>query len=305
MQNVKEKATSVGVENSGEQPRYRKQSKFKEVWKQYKKNKGAMIGLILLSIIVTVAVVSNFVFDYNVDIAGMNASQRLLFPSLAHPFGTDHMGRSILARVCYGAKYSLIIGFSAVAISLVFGMIIGSVAGYYGGKVETIIMRIVELFLMVPSILLVIIFVVVFGTSITNLIVAMGCATIPHFARNARASVLTVRGSEYVEAAKAVGATDMQIIFKHIIPNSFSPVLVQAAARLATAIIDAAAFSFLGLGVPAPLPEWGAMLSDARQYLREYPYLTIVPGLAVMLTVFSVNLIGDGLRDALDPKLKR
>ena len=215
------------------------------------------------------------------------------------------MGRDVLARVCYGARYSLLIGFAAVAISLVFGTLIGSIAGYYGGKIETIIMRVVELFLMIPSILMVIIFVSVFGTTLNNLIIALGASTIPHFARNARASVMTVRNNEYVEAAKAVGAKDFKIIFGHVLPNAFSPTLVQATTRLASCIIDAAAFSFLGLGVPAPLPEWGAMLSDARQFLRECPNLTIAPGVAIMLTVFAVNLIGDGLRDALDPKLKR
>ena len=301
MQKMKEKVAQNGMGATGD-IQYKKQSKLKEVWRQFKKNKGAVCGLILLVVIITIAIAANFVWDY-ADIVGMNSSQRMLKPSFQHPFGTDHMGRDVLARVCYGARYSLIIGFAAVAISLVFGTIIGAIAGYYGGKIETVIMRIVELFLMIPAILLVIIFVSVFGATLPNLIIALGASTIPHFARNARASVMTVRNNEYVEAAKAVGAKDFKIIFGHVLPNAFSPTLVQAATRLASCIIDAAAFSFLGLGVPAPLPEWGAMLADARQYLREFPNLTIAPGLAIMLTVFAVNLIGDGLRDALDPKL--
>lgn len=303
MQKMKEKVAQNGMGATGD-IQYKKQSKLKEVWRQFKKNKGAVCGLILLVVIIAIAIAANFVWDY-ADIVGMNSSQRMLKPSFQHPFGTDHMGRDVLARVCYGARYSLIIGFAAVAISLVFGTIIGAIAGYYGGKIETVIMRIVELFLMIPAILLVIIFVSVFGATLPNLIIALGASTIPHFARNARASVMTVRNNEYVEAAKAVGAKDFKIIFGHVLPNAFSPTLVQAATRLASCIIDAAAFSFLGLGVPAPLPEWGAMLADARQYLREFPNLTIAPGLAIMLTVFAVNLIGDGLRDALDPKLKR
>ena len=303
MQKVMDKKTAASDSTGNAQ--YKKQSKLKEIWKQFRKNKGAVCGLILLILIILIAVAASFIWDYNADIVGMNSSQIRKPPSFQHPFGTDHMGRDVLARVCYGARYSLLIGFAAVAISLVFGTLIGSIAGYYGGKIETIIMRIVELFLMIPSILMVIIFVSVFGTTLNNLIIALGASTIPHFARNARASVMTVRNNEYVEAAKAVGAKDFKIIFGHVLPNAFSPTLVQATTRLASCIIDAAAFSFLGLGVPAPLPEWGAMLSDARQFLRECPNLTIAPGVAIMLTVFAVNLIGDGLRDALDPKLKR
>lgn len=280
-------------------------NKFHDFWKQFKKNKGAMFGLVLLAVIIIIAIASAFIWNYRTDITGMNAKARLSFPSLEHLLGTDHMGRDVLARVCYGARYSLLIGFAAVLISLFFGVAIGTIAGYYGGAVESIIMRIVEIFLMIPSILITIIFVSVFGATLNNLIIALGMSTIPHFARNARASVLSVRDSEYIESAKAIGANDFVIMFKHVLPNAFSPSLVQATTRIASVIIDAAAFSFIGLGVPAPTPEWGAMLSDARQYLREYPYLTIAPGVAIMLTVLAVNLIGDGIRDALDPKMKR
>lgn len=283
----------------------KKVGKFADFWKQFKKNKGAMFGLFLLATIILITIVSSFVWDYDTDITGMNSPERLMKPCAEHIFGTDHMGRDVLARVCYGARYSLLIGFAAVMVSLVFGVSIGTVAGYYGGKVEAVIMRIVELFLMIPGILMTIIFVAVFGPSLTNLILALGMSTIPHFARNARASVLSVRDSEYIEAARAVGTSDIRIMFTHVIPNAFSPSLVQATTRIASVIIDAAAFSFIGLGVPAPTPEWGAMLSDARQYLREYPNLTIAPGFAIMLTVLAVNLIGDGIRDALDPKSRR
>jgi peptide/nickel transport system permease protein len=299
------KKSTASLKSTNVALQYRKQSRANMLWRQFKKNKGAVSGLVLIVVIILIAVASNFIWDYDNKNKGMNSLERLLSPSLSHPFGTDHMGRDVLARVCYGARYSLLIGFSAVSISMIFGAIIGSIAGYYGGRVESIIMRIVELFLMIPAILLVIIFVSVFGTSLLNLIIGLGASTIPHFARNARASVMTVRGSEFVEAAKAVGASDLRIIFDHVLPNAFSPILVQATTRIASCIIDAAAFSFLGLGVPAPLPEWGAMLADARQFLRDHPNLTVAPGVAIMLTVFAVNLIGDGLRDALDPKLKK
>lgn len=276
-----------------------------QIWHQFKKNKGAVIGLVVFCIIVVIAIASNFVFDYDTDIVGMNSSQRLLSPSLEHPFGTDQMGRDVLARVCYGAQYSLLIGVVAVLISVVFGSIIGAIAGFVGGTVESVIMRTVELLLMIPGLLLVILIVYCLGASIPNLMLALGLSTVPHFARNARAAVLTVRGNEYVEAARAIGSTGPKTLFKHVLPNALSPILVQATSRIAGCIIDAAGYSFLGLGVPAPLPEWGAMLSDGRGFMREYPFLEIFPGLAIMITVLAINLVGDGLRDALDPKLKR
>lgn len=276
-----------------------------QIWHQFKKNKGAVIGLVVFILIVIIAIASNFIFDYDTDIVGMNSAQRLLPPSLEHPFGTDQMGRDVLARVCYGAKYSLLIGVVSVLISVVFGSIIGAIAGFVGGTVESVIMRTVELLLMIPGLLLVILIVYCLGASIPNLMLALGLSTVPHFARNARAAVLTVRGNEYVEAARAIGSTGPKTLFKHVLPNALSPILVQATSRIAGCIIDAAGYSFLGLGVPAPLPEWGAMLSDGRGFMREYPFLEIFPGLAIMITVLAINLVGDGLCDALDPKLKR
>lgn len=282
-----------------------KQGKSNEVWNQYKKNKGAVIGLAVFLLIILISIVSSFIYDYKTDITAMNVMNLLQKPSFAHPFGTDHMGRDVMARVLYGSRYSLIIGITSVAIAIFFGTFMGAVAGYYGGKIETVIMRLVEIFLMVPSLLLAIVIVAVFGVSMPNLIFALGVTTVPYFARNARASVMTVRECEYVEAARAVGAKDFTIIFTHVLPNALSPIMVQASSRVAGCITQAATFSFLGLGVPVPTPEWGAMLSDARQYMREYPHLIIFPGLAIIVTVMAINLIGDGLRDALDPKLKR
>lgn len=279
--------------------------RYKQIWRQFKKNKGGVIGLLVLLGFVVIAIVSSFVWDYRTDITGMNASQRLMKPCLEHLFGTDHMGRDLMARVFYGTRYSLLIGIGSTLISTVFGVAAGAIAGYYGGKIENITMRIIEILLMIPNMLLTIVIVSAFGISLGNLLLAQGLASIPTFTRNARAAVMTVRDNEYIEAARAMGVSDFKIILKHVLPNALSPILVQITTRVGGCIGGAAAFSYLGLGVPVPTPEWGAMLSDARNYMREYPHLVIFPGLAILILVLAINQIGDGLRDALDPKLKR
>ena len=279
--------------------------RYKQIWRQFCKNKGAVIGLAVFVLFILIAIVSSFVWDYKNDITGMNASQRLLTPRAEHPFGTDHMGRDLMARVFYGTRYSLLIGIGSTLISTIFGVTAGAIAGYYGGKIENVVMRIVEILLMIPNMLLTIVIVSAFGISLGNLLLAQGLATIPTFTRNARASVMTVRDNEYIEAARAMGMSDFKIIIRHVIPNALSPILVQVTTRIGGCIGGAASFSYLGLGVPVPTPEWGAMLSDARNYMREYPHLVVFPGLAILILVLAVNQIGDGLRDALDPKLKR
>lgn len=276
-----------------------------QIWRQYRKNKGAMIGLVILCMFVMIAVASSFIWDYKTDITDMNVQQRLLKPCMEHLFGTDHMGRDVLARVFYGTRYSLLIGFGSTLISTFFGILFGAIAGYYGGKIEDITMRIVELLLMIPNMLLTIVIVSAFGINLGNLLLAQGLATIPHFTRNARAAIMTVRDNEYIEAARAMGVSDFKIIVKHVIPNALSPILVQVTTRVGGCIVGAAGFSFLGLGVPIPTPEWGAMLADARNHMRDNPHLVIFPGLAILILVLAINQIGDGLRDALDPKLKR
>ena len=275
------------------------------VWRQFKKNRGAMVGLAILIFLILTMIFSSIVFDYKTDIIGKNSSQRFITPCLEHPFGTDQMGRSVLARVAYGTRYSFLIGFGAVAFSLLVGSSLGCIAGYYGGWVESVIMRTVEIFLMFPNMLLTIVIVAFTGVSLQNLVICFGIAGTANFARTARAAVLSVGNNEYVEAARACGVKDFHIILTHILPNALSPILVQATLRLGACITTAAGFSFLGLGVPVPTPEWGAMLSDGKEYIRMYPHLVLFPGLAIFLTVLSINLIGDGLRDALDPKLKR
>ncbi|MBP3685636.1 MAG: ABC transporter permease [Clostridia bacterium] len=277
----------------------------RQIWRQYKKNKGAVLGLFVLCAFVVIAIASGFIWNYDTDIVGMNISERLLKPCAEHLFGTDHMGRDVLTRVFYGTRYSLLIGFGSTLISTFFGILFGAIAGYYGGKIENVTMRIVELLLMIPNMLLTIVIVSAFGINLGNLILAQGLATIPHFTRNARASIMTVRDNEYIEAARAMGVSDFKIIVKHVLPNALSPILVQVTTRIGGCIVGAAGFSFLGLGVPIPTPEWGAMLADARTHMRANPHLVIFPGLAILILVLAINQIGDGLRDALDPKLKR
>ena len=202
-----------------------------QIWRQYKKNKGAVIGLVILCAFIVIAIASNFIWDYQEDIVGMKLEDRLLKPCLQHLFGTDHMGRDLLARVFYGTRYSLLIGFGSTAISTFFGILFGSIAGYYGGKVENVIMRVVEILLMIPNMLLTIVIVTAFGINLGNLLLAQGLATIPHFTRNARAAIMTVRDNEYIEAAKAMGVSDFKIILKHVIPNALSPILVKVTSR--------------------------------------------------------------------------
>ena len=275
------------------------------VWRQFKKNKGAMIGIVILVLLMIATLISPLIWDYDTEILGMNPKLRLTKPCWEYPFGTDQMGRDMMGRVLYGARYSLLIGFGATAISAIVGIPLGAIAAYAGGKTEDIIMRLVELLLMIPNMLLTIVIVAITGINLRNLVICFGIATIPHFCRNARAAVMTVMGNEYIEAAKALGVKDWVIIATHILPNALSPILVQATSRIGGCIVGAAGFSFLGLGVPVPTPEWGSMLNEAKGQMRQNPYLVLFPGLAIFITVLAINLIGDGLRDALDPKLKR
>ena len=276
-----------------------------ELWHQFKKNTGAMVGLVVFCIIIALASYAEFAYDYTTDITKLNPLQMLQKPSAAHPFGTDHMGRDVLARVLYGARYSILIGLGAVSLSTVVALVIGSIAGYYGGKFDNLLMRVVDIFMVIPALLIVMIIVSVLGVSLPNLIVGLSIGAIPAATRQVRAAILPVRNSEFVESAKAIGVPDWRIIVTHVVPNSMSTIIVNTTMRIGSTIVSAAGYSFLGLGVPTPMPEWGAMLSDARSLMLDYPYLVLFPGLAILITAMSINLIGDGLRDALDPKLRR
>lgn len=284
--------------------KYKKQNQTKEIWNRLKKNKASVLGLIIISSIICISILSGFVYDYEEDIINQNISQRLQAPSSEHYFGTDELGRDIFARIIYGSRTSLSIGFVTVAIALFVGGTLGSIAGFYGGHLDNLIMRTMDIFLAIPGTLFAITIVAALGASTVNLMIALSISSIPRFARIVRSSVMVVRDAEYVEAARAIGANNFRIITQHVIPNSLAPVIVQTTLTVATIILTIAGLSFLGLGVSAPQPEWGAMLSSARTYMREYSYMTLFPGLAIMITILSLNLLGDGLRDALDPRLK-
>lgn len=283
----------------------KKRSQWKETWRRLKKSRNAMIGLVLIFIIIAAALIAPFIFDYETEVIAQNISERLQAPSMKHPFGTDNYGRDILARIMYGARTSLMIGAISCLICCTSGVLLGATAGYFGGKVDDVIMRFFDILLAIPSTLLAIVLVAAFGTSLLNIIIAVGLPTLPQYVRITRASVMQIKSQEYVEAARAVGATHPQIIRMHILPNCLAPVLVQATLRVATVIADAAGLAFLGLGIPAPRPDWGGMLATGRAFLRDYPHTVLFPGLAIMATILALNLLGDGLRDALDPKLKK
>ena len=275
-----------------------------EVWHYFIRNKGSVVGLVIFSLIIAASIAGYFLIDYE-SIVALNGREMLLSPSWEHPFGTDQYGRDIFLRVIYGARYSLSVGIVAVAVALGIGGVLGMIAGNMGCIVETLIMRGCDVFASIPSVLLAICIANAFGSNTWVLMLAVGLVSVPAFARVARASVMTVRDMEFVEAARAVGVSNVRIMFTHILPNALAPIVVQATMRVGSAIIVGSSLSFLGMGVPVPAPEWGAMLSDGRSFIRDYSYMTLFPGLAIMITVLSINLIGDGLRDAMDPKLKR
>jgi peptide/nickel transport system permease protein len=281
----------------------KKRSQFKAIWFRFKKNRLAMIGLIILSFLIAVAIAAPIISDYEIAIK-QNIRNRLQPPNKENVFGTDQYGRDIFARIVFGARVSLFAGIVGISTSSIIGAIIGSVAGYYGGRVDNILMRLMDILMALPSMLLAISIVAALGAGLTNLIIALSVSYIAQFSRIIRSSVLSIKNQEFIEAAVACGTRDRRIIFKHIIPNAIGPLLVQSTLSIASAIILISSLSFLGLGIKPPMPEWGSMLADARSQMRNYPYLVIIPGLAIILSVMGLNLIGDGLRDALDPRLK-
>ena len=282
----------------------KKKSQFVEVWKRLCRNKTAVLGLVIVALLTLMAILSPILIDYETQVIKTNYSEALQAPSADHWFGTDEMGRDILLRVMYGSTVSLSIGVVTVAVSLTVGLILGAAAGYFGGKTDMIIMRIMDIFLAIPGTLLAICIVASLGNSIPNLVIAQAVSSIPTFSRVVRGAVITARDADYVEAARAIGAKDATIIFHEELPNSLAPIIVQTTLQVASVILSIAGLSFIGLGIPAPRPEWGAMLSGARAYIRDYSYMCLFPGLAIMTTILSLNLLGDGLRDALDPRLR-
>lgn len=282
----------------------KKRSQWKEIWRRLRMNKMAMLGLAILIFMIVIAIAADWIFPDGFDNQSLKAEDRFQFPNKTNWFGTDDKGRGILDRMVHGARVSLSIGLFAVSISIVFGGLLGAIAGFYGGKVDNLIMRSLDVLLAIPSILLAISIVSALGGGLFNVMLAVGISSIPGYARIVRASVITLKGQEFIEAAKAVGASDGRIILRHIIPNSLAPIIVQGTLGVAGAILSAAGLSFIGLGLSPPNPEWGAMLAGGRQFIRDHYPMTLFPGIAIMLTIFALNLLGDGLRDALDPKLR-
>lgn len=270
---------------------------------RFSHNKGALIGLAIIALLILLAIfapmLTKFPYD-RIDVANSFAS-----PSWEHPFGTDDLGRDVLSRMMYGGRYSLSIGVFAVIISAVFGILFGSVAGYFGGHLDNVIMRFIDILQSFPQILLAIVISAALGTGYDKAIIALGISGIPVFTRMMRANILNIRSLEYIEAATSINCSHRRIIMKHVIPNAFSPLIVQLSLSLAYSVLAAASLSFIGLGVQPPLPEWGAMLSAGRSFIRNYPHLVLFPGLYIMTCVLAFNIIGDALRDVLDPKLKK
>ncbi|WP_368645078.1 ABC transporter permease [Alkalibacterium putridalgicola] len=266
------------------------------------RNHAALLGLLFISFLLTLAVTSNFTFSYSFAVQNDYANI-LQDPSIQYPFGTDNFGRDVFTRIVYGAQISLSVGVLATAIPLLIGGALGSVSGFYGRQTDNIIMRLLDILYAIPGLLLAITIVAAFGASTTNLIIALSLGYIPSYARTMRANVLQVTNLEYIEAARALGQNNKQIILKHVIPNSMAPMIVRSTLTIGTAVIATSSLSYLGLGVEAHVPEWGNILRIGSQYLETYPYLAIYPGLAIILLVLSFNFLGDGIRDATDPRL--
>lgn len=297
MENNIEEVKVLKVEKSSE-----KTSRFKEMFGLLVQNKAALVGMIIILVLVIIAVLGKYIEPYDPNIGTL--SESLQAPSSAHILGTDEQGRDILSRIIDGTSISLRVGVISVSFALTIGIILGSIAGYYGKKVDMLIMRFMDMILAFPSLLLAISFMTVLGRGIDKAIIAISIVTIPEYARIVRSSILAIKESEYVQAARAIGNSDSAIIFKHVLPNVISPIVVRATLGISSAILDTAALGFLGLGVQPPAAEWGSMLGSGRTYFFNAPHIVLFPGIAITITVLAFNLFGDGIRDALDPKLR-
>ena len=283
---------------------YKKRSQLSLVWHRLSRNKLAMLGLAMMSVIVLLAVFADVIADYNKVVVGMNMLERLQTPSLKHWFGTDGYGRDVFARIIHGSRLSLTLSIVSMSVAVAVGSLIGAISGYYGGKIDDVLMRLMDMLLAIPPMLMSISIVAALGRSMVNLMLALALAYMPVFARVIRSSILSVKGQEFVEAAKACGTSDARIIMRHIVPNAVGPIIVQATLAMGSSILTISSLSFMGMGIQPPQPEWGTMLYEGRDLIRTCPYLVVFPGIAIAVSVLSLNLLGDGLRDALDPRLK-
>lgn len=283
--------------------KYKKKSQWILIWKRMKRNKIAMVGVGIFLVIVFLTIFADFIVSYEAALE-QKIENRLQPPSAQNWFGTDAYGRDIFARIIHGTRTSFMMGIGAVVVGIVIGGIIGASAGYYRGKIDSFIMWIMDLNLCIPFILMALAIVAVLGSGLINLFIALVVSYVPIYARVIRSAILTVVDQDFIEAAKACGTPDHLIILKHILPNAIGTVIVQATMSVGSMIISAASLSFLGMGIQPPTPEWGSMLSEGKDYMLYAPHIVMFPGMTIMLVVFAFNLMGDGLRDALDPKLK-
>ena len=275
---------------------------WKEGWLRFKKSKATLVGTSIVLVFILLAIVGPYIAPYSMN--DQHSVNRLAPPSSEHWFGTDDLGRDIFSRIVHGARISLTVGVTAVILSAVTGGFLGMIAGYYGRWIDMIIMRLFDMMFAFPRILLAIAIVTMLGPSLQNVLIAIAIINVPNFGRHMRKRVLVVKEQEYIHAARAIGMKNSRILWRYIVPNSVTPIFVQGTLAVATAIMEVAALGFLGLSVEATTPEWGNMIADARMFLLNAPWATIFPGLAIMLTVIGFNLMGDGLRNVLNPKMK-
>jgi peptide/nickel transport system permease protein len=281
----------------------KRKSQIVEILKRLTYNRGALFGGIVFLLVVIIAIIAPLIMPYGYD--AIDVKNKFLRPSAAHLFGTDQLGRDVFSRILYGAKFSISIGIGSIIVSSGLGIVIGSIAGFFGKAIDDVIMRLCDVIQSIPGMILNLALACMLGPGVVNTIIALGLGGISGTARLTRASILNVRKREYLDAAVSINCSDSRIIVKHVLPNSFAPLLVQATMGVGARILDAAALSFIGIGVQPPMPEWGAMLAAGRNFIKDYPHLTLFPGFCIMIIVLSLNLLGDGLRDALDPKLKK
>lgn len=279
-----------------------KRSRRREIWRLFRKNRPAMIGLVMLIFILLVAIFADVIVPY--EKALEVSSDWLQPPSAEHIFGTDNVGRDLFARVVHGSRYSLVIGIVATALALAVGAFIGAACGYFGGWLDNVIMRLFDVIASIPGMLLILVLVMALGQSVENLLWALMISGVPGYARFVRATVLNLSDTDYVQCARSYGTGNFRIIMKHVLPNAMGPIIIMFAGSVSGTILAAASYSFMGFGVQQPTPEWGAIISASRGYMRNALWFTLIPGLAIVFTAMSINLMGDGLRDALDPRLK-
>jgi peptide/nickel transport system permease protein len=281
----------------------KKRSKVAEVWRRMKKNRAAMLGLAILVVFGAFSIFADVIYPYKMA-TRQNAKIRLQPPSAEHYFGTDGFGRDVFARILHGSRVSLTIGFVTTFVSTLIGGFLGSAAGYYGGKLDNVIMRMMDIFMCIPTVLLALAIIAALGPGMRNLLIAIIISSVPSSTRLIRSVILTLVEQDFIEAAKSYSTPDFRIIVKYILPNAMGPIIVHATMSIASMMLLAAGLSFIGMGVQPPAPEWGAMLSEAREYMRTEPYLLFFPGMCILLSALALNLVGDGLRDSLDPKLR-